>query len=75
MKKVLVFFNSQQAVLKSVVKGVNVLRCEYAGGEEKHLKILFAGIHLVSSSNVEIYIASDRELTSPEIVEAANSLL
>lgn len=75
MKKVIVFFNSQPAVLQSVVQGVTLLRCEYEGGEETHLKILFAGIHLVSSSHVEIHVASDRELTSREIVDAANSLL
>jgi len=52
-----------------------VIRRGYACGKEAYLKILFAGIHLITGAHAEIYVAADRELTSQEIVEAANILL
>lgn len=75
MKKVLVFFNSKPAILQTVVKGVTVIKREYNCGGEAHLKIMFAGIHLITGPHIEFYVASDRELTSCEITEAANTLL
>lgn len=75
MKNVLVFFNNQPATLHKVINGVTTMLCEYPGGEVTHLNILYAGIHAVNGNHSAFCVASDRELTSQEIVEAANRLL
>lgn len=75
MKNVLVFFNSQPVVVQKVVKGVTTILREYPNGEQTHLKIMYAGVHSLTGDHTEFCVASDRELTSQDIIEAANRLL
>lgn len=75
MKNVLVFFNRQQVEIQKVVHGTTSIRREYPSGEEAHLKIMHAGVHSLAGDHAEFIVASDRELTSQEIVDAANRLL
>ncbi|WP_318375359.1 hypothetical protein [Enterobacter sp.] len=75
MKKVLVFFNSQPVEVINTLKAINAIRREYPDGQEEHLRVRLAGIHSVSNRSVEIYIASDKELTPEEIINAANQFL
>jgi len=75
MKNVLVFFNSQPVVVQKVVKGITTILREYPNGEQTHLKIMYAGVHSLTGDHTEFCVASDRELTSHDIVEAANRLL
>jgi len=75
MKNVLVFFNSQPVMVQNVVKGVTTILREYPNGEQAHLKIMYAGVHSLTGDHTEFCVASDRELTSHDIVEAANRLL
>lgn len=75
MKNVLVFFNRQPVEIQKVVYGTTSIRREYPNGEEAHLKIMHAGVHSLTGDHTEFSVASDRELTSQEIVDAANRLL
>ena len=75
MRNVLVFFNYQPAMVQKVLEGVTTILREYPNGEVAHLKIMYAGVHSISGERSEFCVASDRELTSSEIIEAANRLL
>lgn len=75
MKNVLVFFNRQPVVVVRVIDGTTTILREYPNGEEVHLKIMYAGIHSLTGDHTEFCVASDREVTSHEIVDAANNLL
>lgn len=75
MKNVLVFFNSQPVKVQKVKCGEDTILREYPNGEPAHLKIQYAGLHSITGDHSEFCVASDRELTSHEIVEAANRLL
>lgn len=75
MKNVMVFFNRQPVVVVRVEDGTTTILREYPNGEETHLKIMYAGVHSLTGDHIEFCVASDREITSHEIVEAANKIL
>lgn len=75
MRKVLVFFNAQPVVVVETIKAVTTILRNYPNGEEIHLKIMRVGSYSITGDQTEIYVASDRELSSEEIVSAANRLL
>ncbi len=75
MKNVLVFFNAEPVKVQQVIKSVTSVLRWYPNGEEAHLKIMLAGVHSLTGDHREFCVASDRELTSDEIMAAANRLL
>lgn len=75
MKTVLVFFNAEPCKVINVLKDVLSIRKEYPNGEEIHLRIMSAGIPSLTGDHDIVYIASDREMTSQEIFEAAKKYL
>ena len=75
MKKVLIFFNSQQAEVVNVLKPVTSILRRYPNGDEVSLKIMLSGVHSLTGDHIEIYVASDRELTNDEVVSAVNKYL
>lgn len=75
MKKVLVFFNSQPTEVVETLEGVTTIARNYPSGEKIHLPISLAGIHSITGDQIEIYVASDRELSRDEVVNAVNKFL
>lgn len=75
MKNVLVFFNAEPVRVQKVVNDVTSVMRLYPSGEEAYLKIMLAGVHSLTGDHREFCVASDRELTSEEIIAAANRLL
>ncbi|EGZ8526937.1 hypothetical protein JHU86_004336 [Escherichia coli] len=43
MKKIIVFFNSEPAVVVPAMTGVNTIMREYPNGEKTHLTVMAAG--------------------------------
>lgn len=75
MKKVLVFFNAQPVVVIQTIKAVTAIMRNYPNGDEIHLNIMRVGTHSIAGAHTEIYVASDRDLSTEEIISAANRLL
>lgn len=75
MKKVIVFFNAEPYKVITVPKGITSIREEYPSGEEIHLQIMSAGFPSLTGDHGIVYVASDRELTSQEILDAAKKYL
>ncbi|WP_312995637.1 hypothetical protein [Leclercia sp.] len=75
MKKVLVFFNSQQVEVVNVLKPVTAIIRNYPNGDEVSLRIMLTGIHSLTGDHVEICVASDQELTKEEVINAMNKYL
>ncbi|HBU94462.1 MAG TPA: hypothetical protein DEF22_09935 [Leclercia adecarboxylata] len=75
MKKVLVFFNSQQVEVANVLKPVTSIVRSYPNGDEVSLKIMLTGIHSLTGDHLEICVASDRELTQEEVSNAVKKYL
>ncbi|EHG7584033.1 hypothetical protein OGY07_13115 [Citrobacter sp. Cs237] len=75
MKKVLVFFNSEPAVVLSVMKGITTITREYPSGEKAHLSVMSAGFPSLTGDHKIVYVASDRNVSSEEILEVASKLL
>jgi len=75
MIKVLVFFDAESCKVMTVLEGITSIRKEYPNGEETHLRIMSAGFPSLTGDHGIIYIASDRELTSQEIVDACRKYL
>ncbi|MFI3039189.1 hypothetical protein ACH54D_20320 [Atlantibacter hermannii] len=75
MKRILVFFNSQPIDVITTFKAVRIIRCEDPEGAEQYLPVKFAGVHSVGQKRTEIYVASEKKLTSDEIISAANKFL
>ncbi|HDR2343629.1 TPA: hypothetical protein QCH59_004362 [Enterobacter kobei] len=75
MKKVIVFFNGKPCIAISVLKGVTSIREAYPNGEEVNLQIMSAGFLSLTGDHEVIYVASDRELASQEIFDAASKYL
>lgn len=75
MKTVIVFFNGKPSKVITVLKGVTSIREEYPNGEEINLQIMSAGFPSLTGGHEIIYVASDRELTSEEIFDAAKKYL
>ncbi|WP_313685175.1 hypothetical protein [Pantoea sp.] len=75
MKRVIVFFNLGPAVVMSLMDGVTSIRREYPNGQEIQLQIMSAGFPSLTGDSMMVHVASDRTLSSDEILEAANKLL
>lgn len=74
MKKVIVFFNSESAVVVSVMKSVTTIMREYPNGEKTHLQVMSAGFPSLTGDHKIVHVASDRTVTSEEIIAAASKL-
>ncbi|HDI4959859.1 hypothetical protein [Citrobacter sp. Cpo091] len=75
MIKVLVFFNAESCKIMTVLEGISSIRQEYPNGEEAHLRIMSASFPSLTGDHGIVYVASDRELTSQEILDAARKYL
>lgn len=75
MKRVIVFFNLGPAVVMSLMDGVTSIRREYPNGQEIQLQIMSAGFPSLTGDSIVVHVASDRTLSSDEILEAADKLL
>lgn len=75
MKKIIVFFNSEPAVVVPAMTGVNTIMREYPNGEKTHLTVMAAGFPSLTGDHKVIYVAADRHVTSEEILETAMRLL
>ncbi|AIE03766.1 hypothetical protein NUKP37_50400 [Klebsiella variicola] len=75
MIKVLVFFNAESCKVITVLEGISSIRQEYPNGEETHLQIMSAGFPSLTGDHGIVYVATDRELTSQEILDAARKYL
>lgn len=58
-----------------MLKGVTSIREEYPNGEVINLQIMSAGFPSLTGDHEVVYVASDRELTSQEILDAAQKYL
>lgn len=72
MKKIIVFFNSEPAVVVPAMTGVNTIMREYPNGEKTHHTVMAAGFPSLTGDHKVIYVAA---VTSEEILEAAIRLL
>ncbi|WP_318356719.1 hypothetical protein [Enterobacter sp.] len=75
MKKVLIFFNAEPVSVLSVMRSVTIIRRMYPNGEEAHLRVMSAGFPSLTGDRQTVYAASDREITSEELLEAAKRFL
>lgn len=75
MIKVLVFFNAESCKVMTVLEGISSIRQEYPNSEETHLWIMSAGFPSLTGDHGIVYVATDRELTSQEILDAAKKYL
>lgn len=75
MKRIIVFFNAEPCKVITVLKGITSIREAYPNGEEIHLQIMSAGFPSLTGDHGIVYIASDRILTSQEILDAAKKYL
>lgn len=75
MKKVIILFNGKPGKVITVLNGVTSIREEYPNGDEINLQIMSAGFPSLTGDHEVIYIASDRDLTSQEILDAAQKYL
>ncbi|MCL5502153.1 hypothetical protein POH93_14405 [Phytobacter diazotrophicus] len=75
MKKVLVFFNAQPVEVVETLKAVTTIQRICPDGKKAHLRIMQAGIHSVTGDHIAIYVAANREISSEEIVRAAQKFL
>lgn len=75
MIKVLVFFNAESCKVMTVLEGISSIRQEYPNGEETIRRIMSAGFPSLTGDYGIVYVATDRELTSQEILDAARKYL
>lgn len=75
MKKVIVFFNAEPAVVVSVSKGETTVMRAYPNGEHVSLPVMSAGFPSLTGDHKIVYVASDRDVSSEEILEAASKFL
>nr|WP_152039330.1 hypothetical protein [Enterobacter hormaechei] len=64
-----------EGAVVTVLKGVTSILEQYPGGEEINLQIMSAGFPSLTGDHEVVYVASDRELTSQEIFDAARKYL
>ncbi|MFW0766475.1 hypothetical protein ACN0IV_11610 [Trabulsiella odontotermitis] len=74
MKKVIVFFNAEPIAVVSVMKGITSILRTYPNGQDVHLPIMSAGFPSLTGDHKVVHVASDRDLSSDEILEAAKKL-
>ncbi|HCM9129791.1 TPA: hypothetical protein R4104_004217 [Enterobacter asburiae] len=65
------FFNGKPGKVVTVQQAATSVRQEYPDGEEIHLQIMSAGFPSLTGDRSFVYVASDRELTSQKILDAA----
>lgn len=71
MKRVVIFFNGEPVTTLSVMHGVTSIRCKDPSEQEVRLDILSATFPSVAGEEPKVlYVASDRDLTSEEIMSA-----
>ncbi|EOZ7955483.1 hypothetical protein OI909_09595 [Enterobacter asburiae] len=75
MKNVIVFFNGKPGKVVTVQQATTSVRQEYPDGEEIHLQIMSAGFPSLTGDRSFLYVASDTELTSQKILDAAKNHL
>lgn len=75
MIKILVFFNAEPCKVMTVLEGISSIRREYPNGDEAHLRIMSAGFPSLTGDHGVVYVASDRQLTSQEILDADRKYL
>ncbi|EOT5501738.1 hypothetical protein [Citrobacter koseri] len=75
MKKVIVFFNVEPAEVVDVMPGITTILRKYPNGEDTHLPVMTAGFPSLTGDHETVHVASDRELSSEEILEAARKFL
>ncbi|BCA39391.1 MULTISPECIES: hypothetical protein [Kluyvera] len=75
MKNVIVFFNFQPCKVISIVDGITSIRQEYPNGEETFLQIMSANFPSLTGDHGVVHVASDRELSTQEILDAAKKFL
>jgi len=75
MIKILVFFNAEPCKVMTVLEGISSIRREYPNGDEAHLRNMSAGFPSLTGDHGVVYVASDRQLTSQEILDAARKYL
>lgn len=68
-------FNGKPSNVVTVLKGITSIRQEYPNGEAINLQIMSAGFPSLTGDHEVVYVASDRELTSQEILDAAKKYL
>ncbi|EPH7323014.1 TPA: protein YnfN, partial [Escherichia coli] len=56
MKKIIVFFNSEPAMVVPVMTGVNTIMREYPNGETTHLTVMAAGFPSLTGDHKVIYV-------------------
>jgi hypothetical protein len=71
MKNVIVFFNGKPGKVVTVQQATTSVRQEYPDGEEIHLQIMSAGFPSLTGDRSFLFVASDTELTSQKILDAA----
>lgn len=75
MKRIIVFFNAGAPVVVNVIQGITTIVKEYPNGEQVHLPIMSAEFSSLTGDRKIVHVASDRELTSEDILNAAAKLL
>lgn len=75
MIKVLVFFNVETCKVVTAEEGMTSIVQKYPNGEEAQLQIMSASFPSLTGDRNIIYVASDRELSSQEILDAAKKYL
>ncbi|WP_233469990.1 hypothetical protein [Enterobacter asburiae] len=69
------FFDGKPGKVVTVQQGVTSVRQEYPDGGEIYLQIMSAGFPSLTGDRSFVYVASDRELTSQKILDAARNHL
>lgn len=73
MRKVIVFFNSEEPYALNVDFTLKHIRLQYPNGNVADLPIMVFQAHN-NARKEEYYIASDRELEQQEVIDAITSL-
>lgn len=75
MKKVIVFFNAEPCKVITVRKDITSIRQEYPNGEEIDLQIMSAGFPSLTGDHGVVYVVTDRDLATQEILDAVKKHL
>ena len=75
MKKIIVFFNAEPCRVITVRKDITSIRQEYPNGEEIDLRIMSAGFPSLTGDHGVVYVATDRDLATQEILDAVKKHL
>ncbi|PPS47452.1 hypothetical protein [Citrobacter braakii] len=66
--------NGSEVSRLSVAIHTSIMR-EFPNGEKAHLSVMSAGFPSLTGDHKIVYVASDRDVSSEEILEAASKLL